>query len=87
MPPETWRPMTQYGRYRWMDPAGDCVPRAPDDALAVKIVAVVGGIGDWAAYWGPSHWSDERVASEGHKLPARQAEPLFPSFAGRRYRQ
>ncbi len=47
------------------------------DAFAVKIVAVAGHDEDWAAYIGPSNWSDEDIAASGDKLLAEQAEPLF----------
>lgn len=59
------------------------------DAFAVKIVAVVGYNNDWAAYMGPSDWTDEQVAQQGDKLLASQAEPLFYVLrnSGRVYRE
>ena len=57
------------------------------DAFPFKIVAVAGQNNDWAAYWGPSSWSDERVAQEGDKLRREVAEPLFYlGRSGRTYR-
>lgn len=57
---------------------------APNDTVAVKIVAVIGAGGpDWAAYLGLSDWSDEYVAESGDKLPAAAAEALFPTVAAR----
>ncbi len=58
------------------------------DAFAVKVVAVAGYDNDWAAYEGPSHWSDPDVADYGDKLSKEQAEPLFYVLAnsGRYYR-
>ena len=47
------------------------------DCFALNVVAVAGYNNDWAAYWGPSSWSDERVAQEGDKLRREVAEPLF----------
>ena len=59
------------------------------DAFAVKIVAVAGYDDDWAAYRGPSDWSDQRVAEQGDKLSRKAAEALFYVMArsGRRYRE
>ena len=59
------------------------------DAFAVKVVAVAGFADDWAAYRGPSDWSDQRVAEQGDKLPCRAAEALFQVMAasGRQYRE
>jgi len=58
------------------------------DAFPFKIVAVAGQNNDWSAYWGPSSWSDERVAQEGDKLSETQARPLFYVLtrSGREYR-
>lgn len=56
----------------------------PSSAFAVKVVAVVGRNEDFAAYEGPSHWSDEQVALEGSKIPQAAAESLF--FVCRRLR-
>lgn len=62
---------------------------APNDTVAVKIVAVIGAASyDWSAYLGLSHWSDEYVAESGDKLPAAAAEALFPTIAARfKYRR
>ena len=56
-------------------------------AAAIKIVAVAGD-DDWAAYYGLSDWSDERVAEEGDKIDRAAAALLFPAFvsSGRYYR-
>jgi len=58
------------------------------DCFAVKIVAVVGYADDWAAYRGPSDWSDELVTDSGDKLLQGAAEPLFYVLraSGRHYR-
>ena len=60
----------------------------PDTAVACKVVAVTGWSGDWAAYRGPSDWTDEQVAKQGDKITAEAAEGLFPTFRniGLRYR-
>jgi len=65
---------------------GDLKPR---DVLGFKIVAVIGGAGDWAAYEGLTDWSDELVAKMGDKLPQDVAEMLFtaPPRAGLVYRR
>lgn len=62
----------------------------PGVAVSMKIVAVVGGSGfDWAAYQGPTSWSDEEVAKHGDKLLKSYAEPLFRemTIAGLVYRR
>ena len=60
----------------------------PGDCFAVKVVAVTGHMNDWAAYIGPSDWTDERVAEQGDKLSPEQAGPLFYVLreSGRTYR-
>jgi len=58
----------------------------PNDGFAIKVVAVVGYANDWAAYYGPSDWSKERVASEGDKFTSDQAEDLFYVMSSRCYR-
>ena len=52
-----------------------------DDHYGFKIIAVVGFANDWAAYIGPTTWSDERVAREGNKADREAAERLFPTLA------
>lgn len=61
----------------------------PNDAFPIKVVAVAGHGDDWAAYYGPTDWSDEEVAQSGEKLLASQAEPLFYALrnSGRYYRE
>lgn len=58
------------------------------DAFALKVVAVAGHADDWAAYRGPSDWTDEEVASSGDKLAKEAAEALFYVMrnSGRTYR-
>ena len=60
----------------------------PSDAFPIKVVAVAGSGDDWAAYYGPSNWTDEEVAESGDKLLSSQAEPLFYAMrnSGRSYR-
>lgn len=57
-------------------------------ASAVKVVAVAGWDNDWAAYEGPSDWTDEQVAASGSKIDGEVARRLFVSYneSGRRYR-
>ena len=59
------------------------------DAFAVKIVAIAGYDNDWAAYRGPSDWSDQMVAEQGDKLDKKAAEALFyvMRHSCRRYRE
>jgi hypothetical protein len=61
----------------------------PRDAFPIKVVAVAGYGNDWAAYYGPTNWSDQEVAESGDKLAASQAEPLFYALrnSGRHYRE
>jgi hypothetical protein len=60
----------------------------PDDAIALRVVAVVGYGGEWAAYMGLSDWTDEDVVHQGDKILREAAEGLFPQFvrAGLVYR-
>jgi hypothetical protein len=53
----------------------------PGDAVVIKVCAVRGHDGDWAAYLGLARWSDGEVAASGDKLPEAAAVALFPSFA------
>ena len=59
------------------------------DILGFKIVAVIGHMGDWAAYRGLTDWTDEEVASSGDKLSREAAEALFyaPTAVGFTYRE
>ncbi len=59
------------------------------DAFAIKIVAIAGTGGDWAAYVGMSHLTDDEVARSGDKIDAKAAKELFYVLAmsGRGYRQ
>ena len=56
--------------------------------FGLKVVGMVGGDSDWAAYEGPLEWPDDRVAEEGDKLSQEAAEGLFPALvrAGLTYR-
>lgn len=47
------------------------------EVLAVKVVAVEGGCGDWAAYVGPEEWTVARVQRQGMKVQEVTAEDLF----------
>jgi len=47
------------------------------DAFAIKVVAVAYHPHEWAAYQGPSDWSDQLVAESGDKLDERDASALF----------
>jgi hypothetical protein len=51
------------------------------DLLGFKIVAKIysnnNGEGFWAAYRGLTDWEDEKVASDGDKIPQEVAEALF----------
>ena len=59
-----------------------------DDCVAYKVVAIASYANDWAAYKGPSDWTDEEIALNGDKIPQKAAELLFYAFAnsGRDYR-
>ena len=77
------------GRYRFLNLLGrrelryGTLALRPGDAVAHKIVAVVGQVGDWAAYVGPTDWTDEQVADRGDKLSRATAEAFFPDLAAR----
>ena len=50
----------------------------PLDAFAIKVMAWVHVTGQsWAAYYGPSDWSDERIAEQGDELPEKIARGIF----------
>lgn len=50
----------------------------PLDAFAIKVVAWVHGGGySWAAYYGPSDWTDEQVAFSGDVLLEEAARSMF----------
>ena len=53
----------------------------PGDAVVIKVCAVKGWDGDWAAYQGYSYWTDEEAMARGDKLPEQAATALFPGFA------
>jgi len=60
-----------------------------NDAFAIKVVAVAGSGNDWAAYEGPTDWTDQEVADSGDKLSREAAERLFYvlAWSGRHYRE
>jgi hypothetical protein len=65
------------------------LPTMPQGTYAAyRVVAVKGQIEDWAAYKGPSDWSDEMICSNGNKIPENAARELFYVFdaSGMRYR-
>ena len=78
-------PKYNFGNLRLTSPA-DVQSR---DAFAVKVVAVAGHVNDWAAYIGPTDWSDQEVAENGDKLDKKAAEALFyvMRWSGRSYRE
>jgi len=54
----------------------------PGDKLGYKIIASVGQAGfDWAAYFGPTTWTDAQICNNGDKLRESQATALFPTLA------
>lgn len=55
----------------------------PGDAFAVKIVAVVYEYPQphWAAYRGPSDWSDDKVAEQGDVILGEAARGIFRVLA------
>jgi hypothetical protein len=71
--------MLTYAQYYKMRPS----EFKPNDAVAVKIVAVIMAVGYWTAYSGPTDWTDEQVARDGDKLPMPAAVALFPTIAAR----
>ena len=76
-----WMPLVDY--YNATDELA-----TPDTAVPCKVVAITGYGGDWAAYRGPSDWTDEMIAEQGDKKTQLAAEGLFPTFCniGLRYR-
>lgn len=61
----------------------------PGDRLGYKVIAVIGGNNDWAAYVGLTDKTDEEIAMSGDKLLQEQAEKLFfaPKAIGLKYRR
>lgn len=57
------------------------VDLVPNDAIAVKVVAVIGYGGEWAAYMGLTSWTDDETAQQGDKILEEAAELLFPQIA------
>jgi hypothetical protein len=54
----------------------------PGDRYGYKIVAVINeGWNGWAAYRGPTTWSDEKVAANGDAISKEAAEALFSTLA------
>jgi len=52
------------------------------DRYGYKIVAVIHeGWSGWAAYKGPTSWSDAEVAASGDPVSQAAAEALFPTLA------
>ena len=49
--------------------------------VPVKVVAVVGYSNDWAAYIGPSDWTDEQISKDGDKVSEDAAVNLFPAMS------
>ena len=50
--------------------------------LGYKVVAVaLIGWNGWAAYRGPTGWSDQQVAENGDALSQSEAEAIFPAMA------
>ena len=50
----------------------------PGDCFGYKVIAIVRGHGlFWAAYRGPTEWSDQRVLDEGDKVSEETARSLF----------
>ena len=53
-----------------------------NDLYGMKVIAKVGYTGkDWAAYAGPTEWSDQHVAKSGNKIAKEAAVALFPTLA------
>jgi len=57
----------------------------PGDKVYYTVVAVVGAINDWAAYYG--YGSPDAVAAVGDKLDEATARGLFPAMEGKKYRR
>jgi len=84
------RPNLEVGTMRFIDPYNSPIAAMRNgEAVSIKIVAVAGQANDWAAYYGPSDWTDERIAKEGDKMMATHANPIFPHMhmSGRLYRR
>ena len=56
------------------------------DYCALKIVAVAGYNNDWAAYYGPSDWSDNKVLMGGTKMLKKEAGIFASLFQLMEYR-
>jgi hypothetical protein len=52
----------------------------------MKLVAVIGHVGDFAVYEGKVLWDDYLVASEGDKISEEEARRKFPELASYSYR-
>lgn len=58
-----------------------------EEKTALDAVAVLGSVGDWAAYAGHHTSPDEMIHQHGIKLHADEAAPLFPYLVIERYRR
>lgn len=77
-------------------PSGRIICRVPVESVHIRAqmfltipcdaVAVLGGVGDWAAYVGSKVLSDAEIYSCGVKLRAHEAAELFPFMNEGSYR-
>lgn len=67
--------------------AGNSQLLVPAGVERICVVAVKGGVDDWAAYVGPEGWIAERVQTHGEKLPVDVAANVFPILKPERYRR
>ena len=51
-----------------------------------KVVAVIGGIDDFAVYQGRGRWPVDTIAREGDKISEEQARRLFPELSNYMWR-
>lgn len=58
----------------------------PGARFGYKVIAVVGGANDWAAYLGLTSQTDDEVARNGDKISKDAAEALFPIFKWSEFR-
>ena len=56
------------------------------DMVAVKMVTVIGNVGDFAVYQGPTDLSDQYVADYGDKVPEDVGRAVAPYCAHLIYR-
>lgn len=74
-------------RVRCVTQSGRIIARYSKEGADYEFVAVMGAVGDWAAYMGPADWDDEKIYQHGNKCLLSEAAELFPFMNIEYYRR